>query len=81
MFCKIGAELLADGRRDTRVKIPQELLDCVRDVPKFLGNVITGDESWIFEYDKETKRQTQNGTPALHRNEQVESEIYADYFL
>ena len=26
--------------------------------PEFLGRVITGDETWVFQYDPETKRQS-----------------------
>ena len=32
-----------------------ELVQCCDEDPHFLHNVITGDESWIFEYDPETK--------------------------
>lgn len=41
---------------------------CERD-SNFLGNVIKGDESWAFEYDLETKRQTAEWYPSasLHR--------------
>ena len=27
--------------------------------PNFLHRVITGDESWVFDYDRETKRQSE----------------------
>ena len=36
--------------------------------PDFLGKVITGDETWVFQYDPETTRQSlQWKTPALPR--------------
>ena len=34
------------------------LLEWIKSNRNFLKNVITGDESWIFEYDSETKRQS-----------------------
>jgi hypothetical protein len=35
-----------------------DLLECIGNDEKFFEHVITGDESWIFEYDPETKRQS-----------------------
>jgi len=34
-----------------------DLLDCLEREPEFFSRVITGDESWILEYDPETERQ------------------------
>ncbi|UYV75591.1 hypothetical protein LAZ67_13000681 [Cordylochernes scorpioides] len=36
----------------------QELLDLIQNEPDFLNSVVTGDESWMFEYDPESKRQS-----------------------
>jgi len=36
-----------------------DLLDHLEREPEFFSRVITGDESWILEYDPETKRQSQ----------------------
>ncbi|VEN50524.1 unnamed protein product [Callosobruchus maculatus] len=41
-----------------RVNIAQEMLDSVRDDPNVLQRVITGDESWVYGYDVETKAQS-----------------------
>ena len=35
----------------------RDLLDRLEREPEFFSRVITGDESWILEYDRETKRQ------------------------
>ena len=35
-----------------------DILEELETEPNLLGRVITGDESWIFEYDPETKRQS-----------------------
>ncbi len=33
------------------------LIETIKSDPNFLGSIITGDESWYFAYDPETKRQ------------------------
>jgi len=35
-----------------------ELQEAVRHDPNFLSRVITGDESWVYDYDPETKQQS-----------------------
>jgi len=35
-----------------------DLLDCLEREPEFFSSIITGDESWILEYDPETKHQS-----------------------
>lgn len=35
------------------------LLDRIESDPDFFSRVITGDKSWILEYDPETKRQSE----------------------
>ena len=47
-----------DDRRDVRL----DLLDRLEREPQFFSRIITGDESWILEYDPETKRQVGSGT-------------------
>ena len=45
-----------------------ELQEAVRHDPNFLSRVITGDESWVYDYDPETKQQsTQWKTPSSPR--------------
>ena len=39
-------------------KICQDLLGRLEIEPNFLDKVITGDESWVFDYDPETKQQS-----------------------
>jgi len=41
----------------TRLTIAQDLLNRVEVDPNFINNVITGDETWVFEYDPESKKQ------------------------
>ena len=44
----------AEGQRDVCL----HLLDRLEREPEFFSRVITGDESWILEYDPKTKRQS-----------------------
>jgi len=41
-----------------RLEICQDLLGRLEIEPRFLDKVITGDESWVFDYDPENKRQS-----------------------
>ena len=55
---KMVPKVLTDDQKLRRVEVCQENLNMCKCDPQFLNNVITGDESWIFEYDPETKRQS-----------------------
>jgi hypothetical protein len=43
---------------DERVAACQDLLNMINGDKNFLDKVITGDESWCFAYDPETKSQS-----------------------
>ncbi|XP_011860249.1 PREDICTED: putative uncharacterized protein FLJ37770 [Vollenhovia emeryi] len=53
---KLVPKLLTDDHKNNRMMVARELLECVQNKPDFLDNVITSDETWVFEYDPETKR-------------------------
>ncbi|VEN60324.1 unnamed protein product [Callosobruchus maculatus] len=55
---KFVPKLLNFDQKQHRVNIAQEMLDSVRDDPNVLQRVITGDESWVYGYDVETKAQS-----------------------
>ena len=62
---KFVPRLLNNDQRDRRVQVCTELQEAVRHDPNFLSRVITGDESWVYAYDPETKQQsTQWKTPS-----------------
>ena len=50
---KMIPRLLTDEQKERRVEVTQLETD-----PNLLGRTITGDESWIFEYDPFTKWQS-----------------------
>ena len=55
---KMVARLLNDGQKENRVQVCQDILKQLEITPDLLSRVVTGDESWIFEYDPLTKRQS-----------------------
>jgi hypothetical protein len=50
--------LLSDNQRVHHVSVCRELKQQVRDVPNFISYIITGDETWVYGYDPETKQQS-----------------------
>ena len=58
---KMVPKILRDEQQAKRVEISQEILNCLEEDEHFLADVITGDETWVFEYDPETKRQSEEG--------------------
>ncbi|UYV61595.1 hypothetical protein LAZ67_1005470 [Cordylochernes scorpioides] len=55
---KLVPKLLTQDQKELRVLRCQELLYLIQNEPDFLNSVVTGDESWMFEYDPESKRQS-----------------------
>ncbi|KAL1129330.1 hypothetical protein AAG570_013859 [Ranatra chinensis] len=55
---KLVAKVLTDDQKNQRVAEATKLMERVEIQPDFLNYVITGDETWCFEYAPETKRQS-----------------------
>jgi histone-lysine N-methyltransferase SETMAR len=55
---KFVPRLLSNDQKEHRVAVCRELKDQARDDPNFISKVITGDESWVYGYDPETKQQS-----------------------
>ena len=51
-------KLLNFDQKTRRMTIAQEMLNDVNDDPDLLKKVITGNESWVYGYDVETKAQS-----------------------
>ena len=65
---KFLPRLLNNDQRDQWVQVCTQLHEAVRHDPNFLSRVITGDESWVYDYDPETKQQSwQWKTPSSPR--------------
>ena len=52
---KFVPRLLTEEQKQNRITVSQELLDSSNTNENFLKNVITGDETWVYGYDVETK--------------------------
>ena len=52
---KFVPRLLTDDQKQNRVDVSQELLDRANGDDNVLKNIITGDETWVYGYDVETK--------------------------
>ena len=59
---KFVPKLLNFDQKQHRINIAKELLDSIRDDPNVLQRVITGDESWVYGYDVESKLNHPNGS-------------------
>ena len=55
---KFIPKLLTTEQKDLRSEIAQDNLGMVSDDENVLKKVITGDESWVYGYDLETKQQS-----------------------
>ena len=55
---KMVPRLLNDGQNENRVQVCQDILKQLEITPDLLSRVVTGDESWIFEYNPLTKWQS-----------------------
>ena len=55
---KLVPKNLSVEQKANRLEMCQDLLGRLKIEPNFLDKVITGDESWVFDYGPETKRQS-----------------------
>jgi transposase/AraC-like DNA-binding protein len=55
---KFVPKLLSADEKENRLSAAQDLLDCAENDENFLKMVVTGDESWVYGYDPETKAQS-----------------------
>ena len=76
---KFVPKLLSVEQKELRVEVAQYLLDTTSTDPEFLNTVITGDESWVYGYDPETKAQSSQWkhpeSPRPKKARQVRSKI------
>jgi len=58
VWVKIVPKNFTTEQKANRRDVCLDLLDRLEREPEFFNHVITVDESWILEYDPETKRQS-----------------------
>ena len=55
---KFISKLLAEQKKELRKEISEDMLDLANHDPEFIKTIITGDETWVYGYDPETKFQS-----------------------
>ena len=55
---KFVPRLLSEDQRANHLDVCREMIDQLKTDPNFLSKIITGDESWCYGYDLETKQQS-----------------------
>jgi hypothetical protein len=67
--------LLTDEQKEQRVAIRQELMDQAKGDENFLKNIVTGDETWVYGYDVETKAHSSVGVRNISQTEKKAREV------
>ena len=57
-FCAKMVPKLSDEQKECRKEMCLDLLQRIENEPDLLNSIITCDETWLFTYDPETKRQS-----------------------
>jgi len=79
---KMVPENLTTEQKVNRRDVCLDLLDCLEREPEFYSRIITGDESWILEYEPETKRQIRKLSLSQEsENDQIQNQIDAHLFF
>ena len=82
---KFVPRLLTDAQKENRVTVSQELFDRSNADENFLKNVITGDETWVYGYDVETKVQSSQWmeklSPRPTRQSRSNAKVLVVFFL
>ena len=84
---KMVPKNLTTEQKANRRDVCLDLLDCLQREPEFFSRVITGDESWILEYDPKTKFQSREWHTAnsphskKSENKQIQNQIDAHLFF
>ena len=55
---KMVPKILSEDQKQNQVKFCEDMLEKIKDDPYILRQIITGDETWVFQYNSETKRQS-----------------------
>jgi hypothetical protein len=58
VVAKIVPKLLSQEQQQLRLEVVRDMQEFASRDPEFLKTVITGDETWVYRYDPETKVQS-----------------------
>ena len=84
---KFVPKLLMEQQKELWKDISEDMLDVANHDPEFFKTIITGDETWVYGYDPETKFQSSQWkhpeSPRPKKARQVRSNVnsYADLFF
>ena len=60
------AKVLSEDQKQNQVKFYEDMLEKIKDDSNILRQIITGDETWVFQYDPETKDKACSGRLQNH---------------
>lgn len=76
---KFVPKLLSEEQKEARASAACDLVGCVENDRNFMTKIITGDESWVYGYDPETKAQSSQwkcpASPRPKKARQVRSNV------
>jgi hypothetical protein len=58
IYVKFVPQVLTNAQKQWCINVCLELREKAHEDPSFISRIITGDESWIYSYDPETKQQS-----------------------
>ena len=75
---KFVPRLLLEDQRASRLDVCSEMKDQLKTDSDFLSKVITGDESWCYRYDPETKQQSSQWKSAMSQRPKKTRKVKSD---
>ncbi|UYV65407.1 hypothetical protein LAZ67_3004276 [Cordylochernes scorpioides] len=55
---KFVPRILTEEQKEVRIDVCKNMVEMTRIDPEWMQKIITGDETWVYQYDPETKRQS-----------------------
>ncbi|UYV83427.1 hypothetical protein LAZ67_23000974, partial [Cordylochernes scorpioides] len=55
---KFVPRILTEEQKEVRMDVRKNMVEMTRTDPEWMQKIITGDETWVYQYDPETKRQS-----------------------
>ncbi|UYV63689.1 hypothetical protein LAZ67_2005309 [Cordylochernes scorpioides] len=55
---KFVPRILTEEQKEVRMDVCKNMIEMTRTDPEWMQKIITGDETWVYQYDPETKRQS-----------------------
>jgi hypothetical protein len=84
MWCTAVKFVPSSDQKENHTAVCTELKGWAEYNPKFISNIITGDKSWMFGYDAETKQQSsqwKTPTSPWPKKAQVQKSMLIIFFL